>query len=92
MASTLPALDSCCDPCVGAATVEFTGSVGIFLVEDLTALADIPASPLNQQSRVATTAGLVGDYIWVNDSVVADDGFTVIAPSDGGVGRWHKVL
>lgn len=43
-------------------------------------------------ARVADENGFIGDYFWLAGDVTADDGIMVIAPSDGGVGRWRKII
>lgn len=67
-------------------------SSGWPVVADVAALAAIASTNIfNSMVRIATAAGWFGDYYWDALSVVADDGFSVIAPSDLGVGRWIKV-
>jgi hypothetical protein len=92
MAASLPqTAQDCCDPCVGQDTVTITGTVGWFSVADLTALRAVAASSINQFAAVGTLAVPVGLYRWNNSSVLADNGTTNIAPSDGGVGRWERI-
>jgi len=92
MAATLPQAPSeCCDPCVGSETVSITGTVGWFSVSDLTALRAVAASAINQFAAVGTLASPIGLYRWNALSVTADNGTTIIAPSDGGVGRWNRI-
>lgn len=92
MASTLPSAPSeCCTPCVGQSTVTLTGTVGWFSVSDLTALRAVAASSINQFAAVGTLASPVGLYVWNALSVTADNGGSIVAPSDGGVGRWNRI-
>lgn len=93
MASTLRVVADCCDACVGSSTVAITGTVGWYQVADLGALRLVASSVANKFAVVGTlSGGFIGEFYWDAASVDADDGLTIIASSDGGVGRWKKLL
>lgn len=59
----------------------------------VTSLAAISSTSIfNTMARVADENGLIGDYFWLAGDVTADDGIMVIAPTDGGPGRWRKII
>lgn len=66
---------------------------GWAVVADIAAVRAISGTSIfNSMVRVATAAGLFGDWLWVAGDVTADDGNMVLAPADGSAGRWFKVL
>ena len=71
-------------------TVNTTGTAdGLQVVSTLTALAGIATSTDNKAAIVqGDDDGNLRIYKWDATSTTADDGLGVIAPSDGGTGRW----
>ncbi len=71
-----------------------TGDVtGWHYVADETALRALPTDSDNKVAVVADLGGFgAAQFRWDATSVLADDGATVIAPSDGGVGRWERMV
>lgn len=93
MASSLPVNTDCCRPCSFSDEVTITVSSGWPVVADIAAVRAISGTSIfNSMVRVATSAGMLGDWLWVAGDVTADDGLMVLAPSDGSSGRWFKVL
>jgi hypothetical protein len=67
-------------------------AVGWFKVVDLTALRELPTLATNSGAIVDDINGYgAGWYRWDNDSSDADDDWAIIAPADGGAGRWKRI-
>jgi len=65
---------------------------GWYKVADLTALRALATDTDNKAAIVDDINGYgAGLFRWDNTSTDADDNATVIAPSDGGVGRWTRL-
>lgn len=91
MASTLPTFTDLQNTTFNVTLLSY--SIGVFGADDLTELRSFPASSDNQSAVVGNTgAGFGATYTWNNASTAADDGISVIAPSDGGTGRWIKAI
>ena len=71
-------------------TVQTTGTAdGLQVVSTLAALAGLATSSANKAAIVqGDDDGALRIYKWDATSTDADDGLGVIAPSDGGTGRW----
>lgn len=72
-----------------------TGNIGWFRVDDVAALRAVSSSATNVAAIVANdqTGVFTGAYAWDATSAAADNGTTLIAPTDGGVsgaGRWRR--
>jgi hypothetical protein len=69
---------------------------GWLRVDTIDDLRDISSDDTNLGAWVlgGTTSGDGGGglYYWSASSVAADNGITVIAPNDGGGGRWNKFI
>lgn len=91
MASTLPSVQDCCDSCTGEGVTLVMSTTSIVVVADLDALRALPTSVSNSTALV-TGEDEAGLYWWDAANITADDGVTVIAPGDGGVGRWRKTI
>lgn len=62
-------------------------------MDDVAALRAQPTAATNTFASVGTLAGgFFGDFYWQAGSVDADDGVSVIAPDDGGAGRWKRLI
>jgi hypothetical protein len=71
-------------------TVNLAGAAeGLQVVSTLAALAGLATSASNKAAIVqGDDDGNLRIYKWDSTSTTADDGLGVIAPSDGGTGRW----
>jgi hypothetical protein len=66
-----------------------TSSDGLQVVSTLSALAGLATSTANKAAIVqGDDDGNLRIYKWDSASTTADNGLGVIAPSDGGTGRW----
>jgi hypothetical protein len=66
---------------------------GYFKLATVALLRDEPASDSNKVAFIDDIAGYgSGIFFWNGTSTTAHNGTTVIAPSDGGTGRWIRVL
>lgn len=92
MPSTLPSSQSCCDECTGIASVLVASGIGWFRLDDLAQLRAQPSSVTNVFASVGTELAFIGDFFWKNGALDADNDITCIAPSDGGAGRWKKLI
>lgn len=80
----------CCAPscpCIDNMTM----SIGSFVVPDIPTLRAIPTNATNRFAWVQDNLSFYGAFVWNASSTDADDGATVIQPSDlPAVGRWIK--
>ena len=87
MASTLPTFSDLANTTL--TIYDYGDQVGARVVGDLTELRALATSASNTVVIVQDKGdGFVGIYNWNAASVAADDGLGVIAPDDGGTGRW----
>ena len=93
MAATLPVANDCCSPCGSTDELEVSSSFGFFVVDDIAALRSLDDSELNRFAEVSTGPVTVGSYVWSATSGAADNGTTIIKPTNSvSDGRWLKVV
>jgi hypothetical protein len=66
-------------------------AVGYFKLATVALLRDEVAADTNKVAFIDDIGGYgAGIFFWDSTSTTADNGTTVIAPSDGGTGRWVR--
>ena len=97
MASALPNPADCCETCgcSSCATITCNTNAGIEVYDTI---ADLRASTQHDDDEYCVVLGLAaawdgqgGQYVFISTMATADDGITIIQPTDvSGNGRWRK--